>query len=245
MAITVLEQQVRRRRHRRRSRSRHRRGCHHRQQPWQCPAAITASEAQPIGVHSNSTSHCLAQHAQVVRKRPRKSSKMFSNVRCSGLLGLSILLLVLLPAPPARSSSLVSDLIVNIGDNVLLDCEPSSGNDQPQANPLEGSHHRTPPPHAKHLHPQTSGYVWCRHQVNDADGGTRNITCFLGDAYFIANEDQISTVTYRCYRRQDDPVLPIEKIVEPKSAKNLLRIFRLYVDQFSSRHQKRGLCLCL
>lgn len=144
------------------------------------------------------------------------------------------------------SSSNVMDLVVNVEENVLLEC---NHNDD------DGS--------------LSYQYIWCRYELtndwsiqsnqsllfnqihhttnkkvnekiavdNQQQKNKSNIvnhqTCFNGDRYLIVNENHISTIIYRCEIRQQQQTNSI--LLDRK-------IFKLYVDQFSIVHRsnKRG-----
>ena len=98
-------------------------------------------------------------------------------------------------------------------------------------------------------------YIWCRYEEDwvqgvsyrqsrgsDQDNNDSNHqrvapflrykTCFEGDRYFVANENRISTVIYRCgtVRRDTGDIVAT-------------RLWKLYIDQFATVYQKRGMLL--
>nr|XP_027201561.1 uncharacterized protein LOC113795569 [Dermatophagoides pteronyssinus] len=134
------------------------------------------------------------------------------------------------------------DLVVNVEENVLLECNHNDDED--------GS--------------LSYQYIWCRYELtndwsiqsnqsllfnqihhttnkkvnekiavdNQQQKNKSNIvnhqTCFNGDRYLIVNENHISTIIYRCEIRQQQQTNSI--LLERK-------IFKLYVDQFSIVHR--------
>lgn len=114
--------------------------------------------------------------------------------------GVSRLLLLLLLAIDFGRPN-VTDLIVQVGQNQPLDCSLDGG----------------------------TRHVWCRRAVTTTATTTTTTmanyeTCFDGDRYFTANENQMSTIIYRCsvYRH--------ERLIGQ-------RFFKLYVDHLA---MKRG-----
>lgn len=234
---------------------------------------------------------------------------------------------------PTAPKPTVTDLVVNIGENVLLECD--AGDDASERyhhygqlmmsvkrnrygrlykrdnNAGEGEGEGAG---AAQLSPEEAQvkYVWCRyerspdetvdqngslhhyhnrshHPANNAINHNHNHaahpngftlgpkreptpiqnnktkTCFEGDRYFVANENQISTVIYRCEMhkrlrhgggkwRQKDPKrndaidqsmghynrLPDVDVDDDRATVIGRRMFKLYVDQFASVFRKRG-----
>ena len=118
---------------------------------------------------------------------------------------------VMRPNSPMNSN--VTDIIVNTGDNVLLECADENIGDF-------------------HLrHSSKYKFYWCR-SVQTEKSESRS-TCFEGNRYFIANEPKISTVIYRCEVR-------FNHLSQWHSVSK--KMFKLYVDQLDNHIRGECLC---
>ena len=136
------------------------------------------------------------------------------------------------PSSPPPITTTITDLIVNVGENTLLECV-----DHHKLS-LKFSSFSSKPPTLK--------YLWCRYEEDWVTGTTtataklqtgnensknkqNNKNCFEGDRFFVASEGKVSTVVYRC------------KILNQKDKKLIAsRFWKLYVDAFESVLAKRG-----
>lgn len=139
-------------------------------------------------------------------------------------------LIIILSSP--SSPPPITDLIVNVGENTLLECADHNKLS------LKFSSFSSKPPTLK--------YLWCRYEEDWVTGTTtataklqtgnensknkqNNKNCFEGDRFFVASEGKVSTVVYRC------------KILNQKDKKLIAsRFWKLYVDAFESVLAKRG-----
>lgn len=136
---------------------------------------------------------------------------------------------------PNRAAN-TTDLIVSIGDDVMLDCG-----------------------HMADDHDDQYSYVWCRHAHNrtDHDALARTPigqidlshstsmssslqTCFKSGKQFVANENRMSTVHYRCYRDQVEWGRENDVRDWHDTTRWPHRVFVLHVDHPVHTVRKRG-----
>lgn len=141
------------------------------------------------------------------------------------------------------SISNITDLVVNVGQNVLLECDV---NVQDRFKEYRNSNNNET--HTKWHGPRRRNgryilnvsnsiqYIWCRFEEDwipddiDHKPFLQYKTCFEGDRHFVVNENRIGTVTYKCGtidREFSDEI-------------TVLKQWKLYVDQLTTLLQKRG-----
>ncbi|KAI2809529.1 hypothetical protein BLOT_000678 [Blomia tropicalis] len=140
------------------------------------------------------------------------------------------------------SISNITDLVVNVGQNVLLECDV---NVQDRFKEYRNSNNNET--HTKWHGPRRRNgryilnvsnsiqYIWCRFEEDwipddiDHKPFLQYKTCFEGDRHFVVNENRIGTVTYKCGtidREFSDEI-------------TVLKQWKLYVDQLTTLLQKR------
>ncbi len=149
------------------------------------------------------------------------------------------------PLPSPLITPTITDLIVNVGENTLLECADYHHQE------LSLKETSSSFPSSK---PPTLKYLWCRYEEDWVTGTTTatatstakllqtgnensknnkdsssSKNCFEGDRFFVASEGKVSTVVYRCKMLNRNN----EKLIAS-------RLWKLYVDAFESVLAKRG-----